>query len=155
MHLTLLRHAKATDREEWSESDADRPLTKAGIEQARRVLVATAPLITASEIWSSPWLRARQTGELASSVWELPLREMPWLAGEALQPAERAARLERRTDTVLVGHEPDLGDLARFLCGARLDLKKCGLVLLVGDPVSGGMTLRGLWSPKMVLGLDG
>jgi phosphohistidine phosphatase len=153
MRLTLLRHGKAVEREEWQGDDAERPLTKDGIQQTTRVLKRARGLVKAVEIWTSPWLRARHTAELASGIWKLPLREMDWLAAGAVPAAERASRLQGHTDVVLVGHEPDLSELAKFLCGARLELKKSGLVFLDGEPRQGAMDLRGLLAPKMVLEL--
>lgn len=153
MRLTLLRHGPAVDREKWSGNDADRPLTDSGTELTTEVVEAAADLIKAEEIWTSPWVRARQTAELASSIWKLPLREMDWLAGEAKTAAERAARLHPHTDVVLVGHEPDFSDLVRFLCGARIELKKAGLVMLKGTPRQGEMVLKALLTPKQMLEL--
>jgi phosphohistidine phosphatase len=155
MRLTLLRHARAMERDDWRGDDADRPLTKDGVRQATRVLRGARALITAVEIWTSPWLRARQTAELASGLWKLPLREMDWLAGEACPSADRAARLQANTDVVLVGHEPDLSDLARFLCGAQLVLKKASLAVLEGQPRRGTMKLQLLLGPKQALALLG
>lgn len=155
MRLTLLRHGAAVDREEWQGDDPSRPLTKTGQSETQQMCKLIRKLVKAGEIWTSPWLRARQTAEIASDIWKLPLREFDWLAGGALSAAERAARLQPHTDVVLVGHEPDFGELARFLCGAQLELKKAGLVVLKGDPRQGAMALRSLLSPKMVLGLAG
>ena len=155
MRLTLLRHARAMERDDWRGDDADRPLTKDGLRQATRVLRGGRALIKAGEIWTSPWLRARQTAELASGLWKLPLREMDWLAGEACPAADRASRLQPSTDVVLVGHEPDLSDLARFLCGAQIEFKKCGLAVLEGQPRRGTMKLLLLLAPKQALALQG
>lgn len=155
MRLTLLRHGEAVDREEWQGDDSARPLTKDGQGEAELVCKLTRKLVKAGEIWTSPWLRARQTAEIASHIWKLPLREFDWLAGGALSAAERAARLQPHTDVVMVGHEPDLGELTRFLCGAQLDLKKAGLIVLKGENRQGAMVLRSLLSPKVVLELAG
>lgn len=153
MRLTLLRHGPAVDREKWSGDDAERPLTDSGTKLTTEVIEAAGELIKADEIWTSPWVRARQTAELASSIWKLPLREMDWLAGEAKSAAERASRLQPHTNVVLVGHEPDLGELVRFLCGAKIELKKAGLVMLKGTPRQGEMLLKSLLTPKQVLEL--
>ena len=155
MRLTLLRHGVAVDREDWQGADSERILTKDGIEEATRVLKLVRNRIKAVEIWTSPWLRARQTAELASGIWKLPLREIDWLAGDAVPTAERASRLQAHTDVVLVGHEPDLGDLVRFLCGARVTLKKSGLAVLKGEPRQGEMSLHCLLNPKLALELAG
>jgi len=68
---------------------------------------------------------------------------------------EIAERNEQSTDVVLVGHEPDLSDLARFLCGAQLVLKKCSLAVLEGQPRRGTMKLQLLLAPKQALALLG
>jgi phosphohistidine phosphatase len=153
MRLILLRHGPAVDREKWSGDDSERPLTESGAKLTTEVIEAASDLIKASEIWTSPWVRARQTAELASSIWKLPLREMDWLAGEANTAAERAARLHAHTDVVLVGHEPDLGEFVRFLCGARIELKKAGIAMLKGTPRQGEMLLKSLMTPKQILEL--
>ena len=153
MRLTLLRHGPAVDQEKWSGADADRPLTEVGNELTTATIKATRHLVKAVEIWTSPWVRARQTAELASSIWKLPLREMDWLAGESMPAPERAARLQPHTDVVLVGHEPDFSDLVRFLCGGRIELKKSGLVVLKGIPRQGEMVLRSLLTPKQMMEL--
>ncbi len=152
--MTLLRHAKAVDREDWTNDDRDRPLTKAGREDFLRVAKSLHKLISAVEIVTSPWLRARQTAELAAECWDLPLREVSWLASDGLTARERVAQLTRDLDVVLVGHEPDLGELVGFLCGSRpLQLKKGGLVMLEGEPAEAGMELRLLLTPKAILRL--
>jgi phosphohistidine phosphatase len=150
MRLTLLRHGPAVDREEWTEPDPERPLTKEGINATTELVEAARSVIKASEIWTSPWVRARQTAEIASSIWKLPLRETEWLAGGATTAHERASRLHHQTDVVLVGHEPDFSEFVRFLCGAQIELKKAGLVLMKGMPRQGEMVLRGLYVPKHV-----
>lgn len=153
MRLFLLRHGKAVKPEEWKGGDDERPLTGGGVDHATRVLAALKPFITASEILTSPWLRARQTAEIASSAWQLPLRQVPWLAGEAASDAERAGHLPSRSDLVLVGHEPDLSRLVQHLCGATVTMKKCSLAMLEGRPEANAMNLICLLPPKVVLGL--
>ena len=156
MRLTLLRHAAAVDQSEWHGDDASRPLTKSGKERAVAMLKQVRDLIDAGEIWTSPRLRARSTAELACGIWKLPLREMSWLAGGAASNDERVEQLVDADDVVLVGHEPDLGELIGHLIGsAPLPLKKCGLALLKGEPLAGGMELIGLLAPKTVRTLSG
>lgn len=150
MRLHILRHGKAVEREDWEGDDADRPLTRHGVDHAERMLAAIRPLVAASEILTSPWLRARQTAELASSMWHLPLREVAWLAGEAATAQEITVRLAALANVVLVGHEPDLGQLVRHLTGGRIALKKCGCAVLDGKPEAGGMDLCALLTPRLV-----
>ena len=152
MRLYLLRHGKAVDREDWTHHDAQRPLTKVGREQTTATLTALTPFITAHEILTSPWTRARQTAELASAIWHLPLKEAAWLAGETATAAERRERISAHHDVVWVGHEPDFSALVQHLTGGQIILKKCGLAILEGDPRQ-TMQLTLLLSPKVVLGL--
>ena len=57
---------------------------------------------------------------------------------------------------MLVGHEPDLGELIGVLCGGpALPLKKAGLALLEGQPCAGGMTATLLLTPPAVRMLQG
>jgi phosphohistidine phosphatase len=156
MHLWLLRHGKAEDRDHWTGDEALRPPTKAGVTHARRVLDLLSGWVVASEIWSSPFLRARQTAEIAAAEWKLPLREKAWLAAEAGDAAALAGRLNPSLDVVLVGHEPDFGLLAGWLTGGNpIPLKKAGLCHLTGEPTQGGMELHALLPPKLILGLAG
>lgn len=151
MRLILLRHADAIDREAWHGEDADRPLTRDGAKRLKGVLKALRPLVDADEILTSPWLRARATAELAASVWNLPLREADWLAGGAADAAEGIAELRALGEPVLVGHEPDLGELIGALIGAKaVPLKKAGVAVLEGEAAPGGMRIVAVLSPKVV-----
>ncbi len=151
MRLTLLRHGVAVEKDEWEGDDAERPLTKDGANEARAMCRAVRHVVKAHEIWTSPWARARATAEIAAMVWKLPLREVAWLAGKAAEPRESANQLKANTDVVLVGHDPDLSALIAYLCGAKnIDLAKCGLAVLKGDPVADGMSLKVLLTPKTV-----
>lgn len=156
MDLLLLRHAPAADRSDWTGADADRPLTPAGERKAQRVFRLLRPLVKAEAVWTSPWVRARDTAVIASELWCLPLRTQAWLAGGAATPAESLRHLIGAGDVVLVGHQPDLGELAGVLLGApALALRKAGCAWLRGEPEPGGMALRALLSPKIVLALAG
>lgn len=156
MDLLLLRHAPAADRSDWAGDDADRPLTPEGERKARRVLRLLKPLVKAEAVWTSPWVRARDTAVIASELWSLPLRTQAWLAGGAATPAEALRQLAGAGDLVLVGHEPDLGELAGVLLGApALALRKAGCAWLRGEPTAGGMVLRALLPAKVVLALAG
>jgi phosphohistidine phosphatase len=156
MDLLLLRHAPAADREDWDGDDAARPLTAEGERKARRVLRLLRPLVRAEAVWTSPWARAHATAVIAAEAWSLPLRTQEWLAGGAATPAEAIRLLARAGDVVLVGHEPDLGQLAGVLLGApALRLRKAGCAWLRGEPRPGGMALRQLLAPKTVLALGG
>ena len=153
MRLVLLRHGRAVDRADWSGPDPLRPLTGEGRRRTRRMVRAVAHLMVGiSAIWTSPWVRARSTARLAARAWDLPLEEQGWLAGGLQGAGDRLALLPRH-DVVLVGHEPDLGELVAALTGGPVvPLKKAGLAILEGTPVGGGMVLRLLLTPQAVLG---
>ncbi len=151
MRLIFLRHAVAAERSDWHGADEDRPLTRDGAKRLTRILKATRRLADAEEILTSPWLRARATAEIASAVWRLPLREVAWLAGGVCNPREALAHVRLLGDAVLVGHEPDLGELAGFLIGVdALPFKKSGIAILRGEPGEGTMRLEALLTPATV-----
>ena len=123
MKLCLVRHGIAVPSETPGLiSDAARELTVEELEKMRRNARALRRLgIRPDAIWTSPFIRSRQTAEILAENLE------PVVAVEvvrALEPSghfeELLARLEKRSmgDTVmLVGHEPSLGELACFLIG--------------------------------------
>jgi phosphohistidine phosphatase len=154
MILTILRHGKAVEREAWAGDDRDRPLTREGAAQARAALRALAAVVEADEVWTSPWRRARQTAELAAELWDLPMTEQPWLAGEATEIPDWGRNLRGGGDIVLVGHEPDLGRVVGLMLGGRPQpLKKGGVAVLDGMPRPGQMELRLLLAPKQAIAI--
>jgi phosphohistidine phosphatase len=153
MRLVVIRHGKAVARDKWHKDDVERPLTKEGAHQAEWVFRLMRHYIGITEIWTSPWVRARQTAEIASDVWNLPLRECDWLAGRALPPRDWIEQLPRNGDIALVAHEPDLGEFLGALGGGRpVPLKKAGVALLEGDTIE-RLELQGLLNPKLIAAL--
>ncbi len=155
--LLLLRHGIAEERRA-DLADGERALTRRGIARSRDVLERLVALeLRCDQLLTSPLRRARQTAELAVQAGLAPALELAaGLApgGDAWPLTLQAAPLER---LALVGHEPDLGDLAARLIGARagaLSLKKAGVALLRcnGPLVSGGWQLRLLLAPAQLLG---
>jgi phosphohistidine phosphatase len=151
MRLTLLRHGPAVERDAWTGADADRPLTEDGSRRTQAMLTSCASLVKADRLWVSPYLRARSTADLATKTWRLRAEDMPWLVPGAATAAQRLAHLAGAGDVVLVGHEPDLGELiGAALGGPAIPLAKAGFAVLEGEPVAGGMALRLLLTPKAV-----
>jgi len=158
MKLAILRHGRAGDRNQWAGDDRERPLTPKGRKRTEAVLLRLWPQFDLDEIWTSPWLRARQTGEIAARIWKVPLSEQQWLAGDAVTTEDAVRLLAATADPeqalMLVGHEPDLGLLIGHLTGGPAPLlKKAGLAVLDGEPAAGGMLLRALLPPRLVLDL--
>lgn len=132
--LYLVRHAIAAERgEEWPD-DSKRPLTERGISRFKEGVAGLRALdAVVDEIFTSPLVRARQTADLLASG----LEGKPSVKVlDALAPGNTAsgvmtqlARAAKRRRIALVGHEPDLGELAAHLIGAKraLPFKKGGV----------------------------
>jgi phosphohistidine phosphatase len=132
--LYLVRHGIAAERgKEWPD-DTKRPLTHKGIARMREVAAGLKTLdVTLDLILTSPLVRARQTADLLHQGLggATPLEETTLLAPGG-RPADLIEFLRTRKKAghvALVGHEPDLGQLAAFLIGAKAPLvfKKGGV----------------------------
>ncbi len=157
MDLVLVRHGAAEDRESFAASgrpDAERPLTERGrrkLDGTARGLRALVPRL--ERIATSPLVRARQTAAILAESYAGP---EPLAIRELAPGASRTSLLRwlrrqpREGALVLVGHEPDLGDLARWLCGSEepVALEKGGacLVRVPGDLGAGRAAL--IWQKK-------
>jgi phosphohistidine phosphatase len=132
--LYLVRHAIAAERgSEWPD-DTKRPLTERGITRFTEEVKGLRRLdVTIDEVFTSPLVRARQTAELlAKGIDGKP----PVKVLDALAPGHTAAsvmthlaKAAKRRRIALVGHEPELGELAAHLIGAgrALPFKKGGI----------------------------
>ena len=131
MELYLLRHGIAEDHSP-THQDADRALTKEGIARLRDVLQTAAKAgVAPSMILTSPYLRARQTAELAQSILKV---EQPLVETDKLTPmthpneAWEEIRIWRKEPAILLAsHEPLMGQLLGFLLGAgglQVEFKK-------------------------------
>lgn len=160
MDLFLVRHAIAEPRDpaRWPD-DSERPLTEDGSTLFRKAACGLARAGIGVEVaLTSPYVRARQTAEILT-------QEAGWPRGheeQALEPENPLAaaieliRAQSGSSVGLVGHEPDLSELAALLLtggpNARLELKKGGVIWLCfeGDPVPGSALLRGSLSPRIL-----
>jgi phosphohistidine phosphatase len=162
--LLLFRHGIAAERAKPSDdasadasadlkADGERPLTAAGLSRSRAVADQLLRLgLGADRLLSSPLVRARQTAEIAVAAGLASRLELDGALAPGGDPlplvlASRCPRL------MLVGHEPDLGQLACRLLGApagAIQLKKAGLALIVLTPMP---SLRLLLTPRLLLKL--
>lgn len=141
--LLLLRHGIAEERRP-GRPDHGRALTAAGRRRTEAVLEKLVALgLGVERLVASPLLRARQTAEIAVAAGLAPALELatslepggdvfPLLAAW-MAPATAAGSDPRPRRLALVGHEPDLGNLAARLIGApagSISLRKAGLALL-------------------------
>jgi phosphohistidine phosphatase len=131
LQLYLIRHGIAAERGPEYPDDSKRPLTSKGIAGLRREVKALNELDVAFDlIITSPLARTRQTADVfAESLGGKPTV----VQSDALAPAgtpasvlQELAKHTRKEKIALVGHEPNIGELAARLIGARaaLEFKK-------------------------------
>jgi phosphohistidine phosphatase len=162
LELYLIRHGIAAERgEDWPD-DSKRPLTPAGIARLRKAARGLNKIgVSFDQIVTSPLVRTRQTAEVFAE--ELKAKP-PIVTSDALAPAgtpaaviQEIAKHVRKPRVALVGHEPNLGELAAQLIGARtpLEFKKGGICRIDFDvlPPKGGGALRWFLTPKILRAL--
>jgi phosphohistidine phosphatase len=151
MKLYFFRHGEA-DWPNWDKPDDDRPLTKDGAQEVRKVAKLLSQLKVAPFILTSPLPRASQTAAIAAEVLDVKMREE-----SNLKPGFNAVRLgkvlrEFSCDSLMVvGHEPDFSDTIRELTGGAIKLSKAGIALVDLDESSMSGRLRWLVPPKIAL----
>ena len=158
LELYLVRHAIAAERGAEYPDDRKRPLTAAGLSRWRREVRGLKLLgVEIDHVLTSPLVRARQTADaLAAGLARKPtLSETPALApggGPAAVAAAVAAQARKHRRIALVGHEPDLGELAASLLKAKggVEFRKgavCRIDVDVATPGGPGV-LRWFLPPK-------
>jgi phosphohistidine phosphatase len=161
MHLLIIRHAIAEDRDDFAKTgkpDDLRPLTADGRSKmihCAEGLREIAPEI--SVLASSPLTRARETAEIVADEYGIDIRAttealvpgaplsafIDWIGDRADQPV-----------VAVVGHEPHLSELATWLISgvekSHLELKKGGacLISFKGAPKKGSGTLEWALHPS-------
>jgi phosphohistidine phosphatase len=159
MDLYIIRHADALPLGvNGITADEERPLSKTGEAQARQLAAALSRRgIRLEKVVSSPLVRARQTAEGLVQALSAPQPEV--ILGDELAPGGKRRNLIKFLRAVggaavaVVGHQPDLGDLAAWLIGgkkARIDLAKAGVAQITfsNGPDKGAGTLVGLMAPE-------
>jgi phosphohistidine phosphatase len=114
VRLYLVRHAAAAQ----GELDALRPLTAAGREAARALGIRLAAEgVHADAILTSPLLRARETAAELGRALGCQAEPDERLAPGATVADVREAVTGRGATVVVVGHQPDCGEIAAELGG--------------------------------------
>jgi phosphohistidine phosphatase len=125
--IWLLRHGDASDH---APDDASRPLTGKGERQARAAGAALAALeVRVDACLTSPKVRALDTARLACAELGIEPEVTEALRGGDFDAHELAAG---RGNVILVGHEPDFSRAVQIATGARIEMKKGGLVAVDG-----------------------
>lgn len=122
----LVRHAIAAPKgPDWPD-DSLRPLTSKGARRMREVVRGLAALgVDIEQVMTSPLLRARQTADLlVEGLGGRGRRGAPVVTLQALAPGVGPAAVVQAlaaatvaSSVALVGHEPDLGQLAAWMLG--------------------------------------
>jgi phosphohistidine phosphatase len=159
IQVYLIRHGVAAERGPEYPDDSKRPLTAQGMSRLRKEARALDALgVTFDQIVSSPLVRTRQTADIIADA----LKGKPSVVtSDALAPAgtvsaviQDLAKYGRKGSVALVGHEPNLGELAARLIGARraLEFKKGGLCRIDFEtlPPKGTGSLRWFVAPRML-----
>jgi len=157
--LYLVRHAVAAERgDEWPD-DTKRPLTANGVSRFRDVVDGLAWFgVGLDEIFSSPLVRARQTADILASRLpdRPPVKIVDELAPghEAAQVIAELAKRAKRRRVAIVGHEPELGELAAALVGAprALPFRKGGVCRIDVDGLGSSRAGTLIWflPPKIL-----
>lgn len=156
MELWLLRHGIAEEGE-GEQADEARALTRKGRSRVERTVDGLAHLgVGFDKLVHSPLLRAVQTAELL-----LPLVDGESVVTDLLAQPPTPALLEalKGERVAVVGHQPWLGELASLLAlgtiekAASIEIKKSGAIHLRGELAPGGMTLAGIYPPRLLRAL--
>ena len=155
MLLHLLRHAHAGDPMTWSGPDAERPLSKKGREQSERLGRFLADTGFRPDLFiTSPKVRAVETAEIVAKLLDASVAVDERLGGALDLPAVDGIidAHGHPESPVLVGHDPDFGELVAVLCGAAgVPMRKGSLARIeVARPMAPGAgTLRWLVPPDL------
>ena len=166
--LYLVRHAIAAERGPKYPKDDARPLTREGKARMKEVVAGFRKLKPGLDlILTSPLVRAQSTAEILRNGLRdaVRLERLPALApghrpGEvvaALAALSKPGRGKKASVIALVGHEPDLGQLAAWLIGAKgpVPFKKGGIARIDVAELPPKQNGQLIWhaTPKMLRGL--
>ena len=124
MELYFLRHGIAADSDGIKiKSDADRPLTQEGADKIRESVEGMGALgLEFDRVFSSPYLRARQTAEIVVKhlpcKTELKLLDLLVPHGAYDELFDMVQKLPFRGRYLMVGHEPHISQSLSRLIGA-------------------------------------
>jgi phosphohistidine phosphatase len=163
LELYLIRHGVAAERGDEYPDDSKRPLTSGGISRLRKEAKALDALgLGFDHIITSPLVRTKQTAD----VFAESLKSKPSVSSsDALAPAGTPAAViqelgkhTRKGRIALVGHEPNIGELAARLIGARVPMEfKKGAICRIDFetlPPKGTGQLRWFLTPRMLRSID-
>jgi len=137
MELYFLRHGEAADRSHSGAThDSERPLTADGLKQMQQIAKGMKRLgVVFDAIFSSPYLRARQTAEIIAAHCEFKGKteytEVLTPNAEFRDFVELLKKFDGDKRILFVGHQPGLGGFVSSLISGdhhiSINLKKGGL----------------------------
>ncbi len=165
LELYFVRHAVAAERGTAYPDDGRRPLTPEGAQRWKTAVVGLRAFgVQVDVVLTSPLMRAEETAAILAAG----LKPAPRvITVDALAPGARLADVSaaitayagvrKASRLALVGHEPDLGELAAKLLGARgaIEFKKGAVCRIdVARAMPGGPgVLRWFVPPRVLRGL--
>ncbi len=150
MQICFLRHGEA-DWPDWEKPDDERPLTKRGRKEMKRVAKFLDRLqFSPDAILSSPLPRAQQTAEIAAKRLDLKLQVEPELAhGFNLERLRRIIGKAGAQCVIIVGHDPEFSAVIKELTGGEVKLSKGGIALVEATRDCKSGELLWLFPPKI------
>jgi phosphohistidine phosphatase len=146
MRLYLMRHGIAIDREDPEcPPDPERYLTPKGVERTRAAAQGLLELgVKPTALFTSPYVRAVQTGELVCEALELDPSTLH--ATDALKPDAKPARLAeelgkvKAAEAICFGHAPHMDAFIGYAVRAGepfTSLRKAGAACLEIESLTG------------------
>ncbi len=141
MHLVLVRHAPAEEKEEFAKKnigDQFRPLTEKGKKRMQKVAEKLFELNPKVDlIVTSPYVRARESANILNTLFKTSLKEAVELVPQSTSTAFLRWLRAHGGDSqqiVVVGHEPHLSTMISYLISGQpysfIDMKKSGVACL-------------------------
>ena len=152
MHVYILRHGNAGDPEQWTGDDRERPLTDEGRKEMRAVAKGLDWLdLKLDTLVTSPLVRAQETAEVVRQA----LHPSRYDTSQLLAPgcdlrtlAQLLTLYAHSRELMIVGHEPDLGEIIAALIGAslpgKIQLKKAACCCMKLDTEAGELGGKGV-----------
>lgn len=131
-------------------SDAERPLSKRGEAQTR---AQAAKLAAAGGkprlILHSPLRRAVETARSAADILNVPMESFAPLSN-SMGPEDLAKTLAgplaQSMELLIIGHQPQVGELSAWLSGQLVEFSPAAIVALEIPQAPGAKTARLLWA---------
>jgi len=145
MELSFFRHGEAEPAAAGGTDEA-RELTARGRQESRSTAEALVRAgLRPEAIYTSPLVRARQTGEILGEVFGLhPQADERLRCGAALGAVQALAAARGLARIIFVGHEPDLSTIVHQLTGGRVKMRTSCCARVDADRVEPGLGIL-LW----------